>query len=351
MGLFRTSKPNVKTLARRRDADALVAAAGFQDLIPAAGGGTLDRGSEIRRDAILALGHLGPGIGEAAVQAALSDSADAVRVAAIRVLFAREQAMPLAVALGWLPVDRGQSRALAIKALLELRQPDCAPSLAVALVRMPGDIPIGEDDAALLKLLLDAGEGSEAVGEVVEELLVALADERDPVAERAEELLVLLAPFGTDDVIAELKAGAAPARAATVLAQIKDTRALTPLMDGLLHRDARVRAECAAALGELRDPAAVEALIQASRDPDHRVRAQAGWALDRLGMVALVVGVSTMIRPMILGAVSAGETRPALPGAENGTSENGDGNGEAVPDTISPEELERLLAGTEEAGE
>jgi HEAT repeat protein len=356
MALFRTSKPNVKTLARRGDAAALVAAAGFQDLIPAAGGGMLDRGAEIRRDAILALGQLGPGNGEDAVEAALSDPSDAVRAAAIRVLFAREEAMPLAVALGWLPVDHGQSRSLAIKALLELRQPDCAPSLTVALVRAPGDAPIGDDEAALLRLLLDAGKGSEAAGEVVEELLVALADERDPVAERAEELLVLIAPFGTDDVIAELMAGAVPARAAAVLGQVKDMRALQPLMDGLHHRDAHVRAQCAAALGELRDPAAVEALIHASRDPEHRVRAQAGWALDRLGMVALVVGVSTMIRPIIYEAMSAGEGRPALPGAGNGASgngasENGDATGEAVPDTISPEELERLLAGTDEAGE
>jgi HEAT repeats len=121
-------------------------------------------------------------------------------------------------------------------------------------------------------------------------------------------------------------------------------------MDGLIHRDARVRAECAGALGELRDPAAVEALIRASRDPEHRVRAQAGWALDRLGMVALVVGVSTMIRPMIREAVEAGEERPALTEAGNGRARDpGDRDDrEAMSHTISPEALERLLAGTDE---
>jgi HEAT repeats/PBS lyase HEAT-like repeat len=353
MALFRTGKPKVKSLAKRGDADGLVAAAGYQDLIPAPGDGMLDRGAEIRREAILALGQIGPDAGTEAVHAALSDPADEVRVAAIRVLFAREDAMPLATALAWLPVDHGQSRPLAIRALLELRPPECAPSLTVALVREPGDAPVGDDEAALLKLLLDAGEGSESAAEVIEELLVALADERDPVADRAEELLALLAPFGLDGVIAELKAGAAPHRAAAVLAEVKDTQALKPLMEGLLHRDPRVRAECARALGELRDPAAVEALIHASRDPEHRVRAQAGWALDRLGMVALVVGVSTMIRPMIHEAISGTDVRPALTEAENGASSNGNGNGdgadvETVPDTISPEELERLLAGTEE---
>jgi HEAT repeat protein len=349
MAFFRTGKPNVKALARREDVDALVAAAGYQDLLPAAGDGMVDRGAPVRQEAILALGALGPETGTEAVRAALSDPADEVRVAAIRVLFARKDAMPLAAALALLPTDHGHSRPLAIKALLELRPPECAPLLTVALVRAPGDAPVGDDEATLLKLLLDAEEGSDPASEVVEELLVALADERDPIADRAEELLALLAPFSIEGVIAELRAGAVPHRAAAVLAQIKDTRGLKPLMEGLLHRDARVRAECAGALGELHDPAAVEALMHASRDPEHRVRAQAGWALDRLGMVALMVGVSAMIRPMIREAVAASEARPALTEPGNGASgDNGGGDREHAPDSISAQVLERLLAAADD---
>jgi HEAT repeat protein len=348
MALFRTGKPNVKALARRGDADALVAVAGYQDLMPAPGDGMIDRGAPLRQEAILALGALGADAGAEAVEAALSDPADGVRVAAIRVLFARGDATSLAKALAWLPPDHGHSRALAIRALLELRPPDCAASLAVALVRAPGDAPVGDDESALLKLLLQAGQGSEAADEAVEELLVALGDVRDTIADRAEELLALIAPIGIESVIAELKAGAAPHRAAAVLAQAKDTRALKPLMEGLLHRNASVRAECAAALGELRDPAAVEALIHASRDPDHRVRARAGSALDQLGMVALVVGVSTLVRPMILQALASAEVRPALSEAENGSpAAAGD---EPGTDPTSLESLERLLAGPEGGG-
>jgi HEAT repeat protein len=350
MGLFRHGKPNVKALARRGNADALVAATGYQDLIPAPGGGTIDRGAEVRQGAVLALGALGPECGAEAVKAALSDPVDEVRVAAIRVLYAREDALPIAAALAWLPAGYGHARPLAIRALAELRRPECAPVVADALVRAPDDAAVDDDEATLLTLLLGADEGSEAPAEVVEELLVALADERDPVADRAEELLAMIAPVSTEGVIAELKAGAAPHRAAAVLAHIKDTRALEPLMEGLLHRDARVRAECAGALGELRDPAAVEALIHASRDPEHRVRSQAGWALDRLGMVALVVGVSSMIRPMILEALAASESRPALTGAEDDASGNGDAPHAAAPDPTSPEVLERLLAGTDDMG-
>jgi HEAT repeat protein len=347
MSLFRTGKPNVKALAKRGDEDGLVAAAGYQDLIPGPGDGMIDRGAQVRQEAIVALGGVGSETGTDAVKAALSDPSDEVRVAAIRVLYAREDAVSLAAALAWLPGNRGHSRPLAIRALLELRLPSCAPALARAIVSAPGDGPVGDDETTLLKLLLDAEEGTDASTEVVEELLVALADERDPVAERAEELLGVIAPQSTEGVIAELNAGAAPHRAAAVLGQIKDMRALEPLMDGLLHRDARVRAACAGALGELRDPAAVEALIRASRDPEHRVRAQAGWALDRLGMVALVVGVSTMIRPMLREAVEAADERPALTEPENGRAAHAD-DSETLAETVSPEALERLLAGTDE---
>jgi HEAT repeat protein len=346
MALFGKGKPKVKALAKRGDEHGLVAAAGYQDLVPGPDDGMVDRGAPVREEAIVALGSLGPEAGAEAVKAALTDPADAVRVSAVRVLFAREDAASLAAVLAWLP-ERGHSRPLAIRALLELRRPACAPELARGLVNAPGDAPVGEDEATLLGLLLEADEAGDASGDVVEELLVALADERDPVTERAEELLVLVAPASTENVIAELSAGAAPHRAAAVLAQIKDTRALEPLMDGLLHRDARVRAECAAALGELRDPAAVEALIRASRDPEHRVRAQAGWALDKLGMLALVVGVSTMIRPMIAEAVQGAEERPALTEADKNGEPDGNAP-EAVSETISQEALERLLAATDE---
>ena len=313
MALFRYRKPNVKALVRRGDAAALVAAAGYQDLISGPDGGMVDRGAEVREGAVLGLGTIGPEVGAEAVMAALSDHSDHVRVAAIRVLFARQEATPLAAALAWLPKDRGHSRRLAMKAVAELRRPDSAPVLASALLHAPGDDPVDDDAFRLLMWLLEADESSLTAAEVVELLLDALADEQDGVCDRAEELLALLAAISTEGVIAELMAGEAPHRAAAVLARIKDTRALEPLMEALRHRDARVRAESATALGELRDPAAVEALIHATRDSDHRVRARAGSALDQLGMVALVVGVSTLVRPTLLEALGGIETTPAIP--------------------------------------
>jgi HEAT repeat protein len=344
MALFGNRKPNVKALVRRGDAAALVAAAGYQDLMPAPNGGMVDRGAEVRHDAVVGLGAMGLEVGTEAVMAALSDPSDHVRLAAIRVLFGRQEATPLAAALTWLPADRGHSRRLAMKAVAELRRPHSAPVLTSALLHAPGDDPVADDAARLLTWLLEADEGFDTAGEVVEQLVTALADERDVVCDRAEELLALLATVSTESVISELEAGAAPHRAAAVLARIKDTRALEPLMEALLHRDARVRAESAAALGELRDPAAVEALIHATRDSDHRVRAQAGSALDRLGMVALVVGVSTLVRPMILEAMSAPDDRPALPEPENGTKPVNGATPDPAPQPPTADLLERLFA-------
>jgi HEAT repeat protein len=349
MAVFRTGKPNVNALARRGDADALVAAAGFQDLVSAGGDGRVDRGASIRKEAILALGRLGPECGSVAVQAALFDPADEVRTAAIRVLFAREDAGALAASLAaFPPAEHGESRTLAIMALLDLCQPECAAALAAALLHAPGDDPVAEDGAALLRLLVEADAGSDVVSEVVAVLLEALRDERDAVAARAEELLVLLAPFGTEVLISELNAGAVPHRAAAVLSEIKDTRALKPLMDGLLHRDPRVRAECAGALGELRDPAAVEPLFHATRDSDDRVRAHARFALDQLGMVALVVGASALVRPMILEAVPGLESGSARIEAQSDLPRDGEARGDHSAEAISREWLGQLLAGMDD---
>ena len=348
MALFKTGKPNVKTLARREDVDGLVDAATFQDLLPGRQGETVDLGAEVREEAILALGALGPEAGNGTVTGALTDPSDRVRVAAVRVLYAREEAEPLAQAVAWLPSGRGHSRRLTLQALIELAKPDSARSLTGALVRARGEEPVDDEAAALLETLLEAAESSEVTSGVIEELLAALADKREIVADRAEELLAGLAPASLDGVIAELKGGKAAARAAAVLGRIRDTRAMDPLVEALDHREPRVRAECAAALGELRDPAAVDPLMRSTRDSDHTVRAQAGWALDRIGTVAVVVGVSHLVRPMIHEAISSAvEGRPALPdgklalpGGRQPDDSTHPGQGDGDPD--DPTMLRRL---------
>jgi HEAT repeat protein len=318
MELFGKRKPNVKALARGEDIEGLVDAATFQDLVWSRDGETRDRGAGVREQAILALGELSTAAGNGTVAAALSDPSDRVRTAAVRVLYAREQAAPLVEALRWLPAHRGTARRLAIEAIAELNRPEHARALAAAIVRAHGENPPGEDELELLAWLFGHSESSEEKFQVIDELLSALADEREAVAERAEQLLAWLSPAALNGVIAELESGCAAHRAASVLGRVKDSRALEPLLNGLEHREARVRAASAAALGELRDPAAVEPLMRATRDSNHEVRAQAGWALDRIGVAAVIVGVSLLVRSAIQEALSSGADRPAL---ENGRPE------------------------------
>jgi HEAT repeat protein len=303
--LQRNRKPDVAALAEREDVEGLVAAAGFKDLLRATEGRVIDRGTEIRAQAVLALGELGHEAGNGTVTAALRDPSDQVRSVAIRVLYQRGEVSPLAQALGWLPAESGNSRALALRALLELKKPGTAQSVVRALVWAPGERPLAELDVALVHTLVQADTRADVANEVVDELLTALCDDRNEVSERAEELLLRLAPASVQGVIAELEGGSAPERAAALLGRIGDTRALHPLVEALEHREISVRIEAASALGELREPAAVEPLLRATRDHNVDLRAQAGQALDCLGTAAVVVGMSAIVGPMIAEAVSS----------------------------------------------
>jgi HEAT repeat protein len=315
LGVLGRSKPNVRTLIRRQDVDGLIAAASYRDVLPSQGGATVDAGAPARAQAILALGALGPDADNGIVAAALRDPCDRVRAAAIRVLYSREERGPLVEALRWLPVTLGHSRDLAIQALRQLSEPGMATALAGVLTRRIGAEPLSDEEITLVLTVLEDDERPGAADELVAELVAALADPREVVGDRAGELLVYLAPKSTEALIDELRVGRAPQRAASALCAIGDTRALGPLVEALEHRDPRVRIESAAALGELRDPAAVEPLLRATGDPELLVRAQAGSALDRIGTVAVIFGISALVRPMIQGAAQPFRHLDAMNGA------------------------------------
>lgn len=321
--LQRNRRPNVTALASQEDVEGLVSAAGFRDLVRNYDGNVLDRGAEIRAEAVLALGRLGEEAGNGTVTGALRDPSDHVRSAAVRVLYSRGDVAPLAQALGWLPPERGSSRALALRALLELKKPGTATSVIRALVWAPGERPLADLDAALVHTLVQADTHADVANEVVQELLSALSDDRDEVVERTEELLLRLAPASVQGVIAELEGGRSPERAANLLGRIGDTRALEPLIEALDHRDISVRVQAASALGDLRDPAAVEPLLRATRDHNLDVRAEAGQALDALGTAAVVIGMSAMVRPLIAEAVVSAVQAQAQVGREGDTAPDG----------------------------
>jgi HEAT repeat protein len=318
--LKRTRRPNVTALAGQDDLEGLISAASYQDVRRGNDGHALDRGAEIRADAVAALGELGHEAGNGTVTGALRDPSDDVRSAAVRVFYQRGEVGALVQALGWLPADRGSSRALALRALLELKAPGTAQSVIRALVWAPGVRPLAELDVALVHTLVQADTQADVANEVVEELLTALSDDREEVGDRTEEVLLRLAPASVQGVIAELEGGRSPERAASLLGRTGDTRALEPLIEALDHRDISVRVEAASALGELREPAAVEPLLRATRDHNIDVRVQAGQALDALGTAAVVIGISAMVGPIIAEAVASAVQPKALAGHGGATN-------------------------------
>ena len=349
--LQRNRRPNVTALAGQEDVEGLVSAAGFRDPVRSYDGNVLDRGAEIRAEAVLALGQLGEEAGNGTVTGALRDPSDHVRSAAVRVLYSRGEVAPLAQALGWLPAERGSSRALALRALLELKKPGTATSVIRALVWAPGERPLADLDAALVHTLVQADTHADVANEVVQELLTALSDDRDEVVERAEELLLRLAPASVQGVIAELEGGRSPERAAGLLGRIGDTRALQPLIEALDHRDISVRVQAASALGDLRDPAAVEPLLRATRDHNLDVRAEAGQALDALGTAAVVIGMSAMVRPLIAEAVVSAVQAQALAGHEDNTEPNGRAEPAPPVGLLGPGGFQSALEEARAAGE
>ena len=308
-------EPDVAALRKRGDLDGLVAAAGFQKPQRTSDGRYFDRATHIREQAILALGQLGPEAGNGTVAAALRDPFDSVRSAAVEVLHARREALELANAVSWLPP--GQSLRLAAEAILELRTTPAVRATTRSLIRRPGDGPLTEAEVEFVLELTRSDSECRPLRGVVRELLIALKRAPGVVTSRAEDLLVRLAPQSTPSIIAELKHGAAPARAAAILGRIGDSLAVGPLVEALDHCGSSVRVEAARALGMLRDPRAVEPLLGSTRDLVPEVRATASQALDEMGTVAVIVGVAALLRPgLAKGSVAAPELPP--PSEANG---------------------------------
>ncbi len=70
--------------------------------------------------------------------------------------------------------------------------------------------------------------------------------------------------------------------AAGALGEMRDTRAVEPLIHALKDESPYVRFTTAKALGEMGDPRAVEPLIEALKDKDGKVRESAGKALAKI---------------------------------------------------------------------
>ena len=101
---------------------------------------------------------------------------------------------------------------------------------------------------------------------------------------QAADVLVKLGGDYIDLLVQELKNRNKDIRLGIieVLGEIRDPRALEPLLGMLEDRSNEVRLQAALALGELGDPRAIEYLIRLLRNPDKYVRYGAALALDKL---------------------------------------------------------------------
>jgi HEAT repeat protein len=102
---------------------------------------------------------------------------------------------------------------------------------------------------------------------------------------RAAESLGKLGPYGMDSLLVALKRRNKDIRLGVIeaLGQIRDTRAVPPLISSLSDPDNEIRWEAALALGEIGDAAALDPLSYTLKDNDRYVRYGAALALEKMG--------------------------------------------------------------------
>ena len=244
MRFFERRKPNVKSLAKAGKVDGLVEASQYCEIHSAPDGVSMDAGAPVREEAILALGEASErGDRETIIRRltqALSDPVDRVRCAAVMSLYRLEEPGPLAEAVARLPIDAGQARAMAIRALIALRAPGSSATLATALLYRDDELALG-DASNIVATLIDEEGTPDAPRDVAELAVAALGNARSVVVFRAEELLDRLGAESLDLLVHELTKRHGSPRVAAILGKRKDARALDALLIGLEHPDPRMR--------------------------------------------------------------------------------------------------------------
>ncbi len=125
---------------------------------------------------------------------------------------------------------------------------------------------------------------SEPIKEIKEEQQVATPG---PIVSETKRAVPETAPETTDEVETQIRAlgdedSSIRAQACDALGELKDPRAVDPLILALQDRKFIVRSNAAYALGEIDDIRAVEPLIQALSDEENEVRGAAAEALGKI---------------------------------------------------------------------
>ena len=117
-----------------------------------------------------------------------------------------------------------------------------------------------------------------------EPLFDAIRDKNANVRESAARALKRMGSSVIEKLIFALKEDDLHIRstAASILGELKDSRAVVPLVEALRDPMWLVRFEAAASLGKIKDPRAIEPLRDALNDKDSTVRAAAEEALNAI---------------------------------------------------------------------
>lgn len=305
MSLFRRRPPKIDRLRRKGDLEGLRAALSFRDVIFDKRGVPSDLGTGVRLQAVDAISQFyGPQVTGALVDA-LSDDEPEVRYRAV--LGLSNLGAPAAVdelvygVVEWSIPPYEKAVGAALDTLVELRLEALSEHLAGALLDSGEPLTEERHGQAIDRLVASAPSGPETAAEAVTRSLlqVASSDADDGARARALWILERLAPLAPVALLDALADDGNQQVAARLLGLTGSTRSVDALSTLLNHEDPHLRAVCAASLGQIRDARAVEPLLAATRDSEFEVRRAAGQALDELGTVAVVVGVAGVMRNVV----------------------------------------------------
>jgi len=127
--------------------------------------------------------------------------------------------------------------------------------------------------------------GAMKAGKNYRGLIKALRHKNLDIQWQASGALADLGTEGMDHLLSALNARNKDIRLGVIeaLGEIRDPRAVEPLIGLLKDKDNEVRWEASLALGELADPRAINPLEDALRDPDRYVRYGSAVALEKMG--------------------------------------------------------------------
>jgi HEAT repeat protein len=304
MGLFSRRRPRVDRLSRKGDVEALCRALEYHDPVRLGDGERVDFGRSIRRKAIAALRGIDDERVLPAAREALEDEDEEVRLEGAAILRERRASDLLVDALVRSP---GLSEPVLTElrgALLELDDPWVGVTFARRFVEQGDEAAAAEDQRQFIVRMLSNVEKSNREGVARAAAAELAADERD----RGERAFVLLSCLG-ETAVKELRGAldqSHRAHAARALGRMRDSSAMSDLIELLSDEDAAARAAAARALGDICDPRAVEGLLRASTDDEFVVREASTEALDRLGSAAVVFAIAAFVQPLLSGPGTGG---------------------------------------------